>query len=94
MTKREQTYLCIINTLSRQLHFTIADCNAHIVAIEQRANEEIDRLRAEQVKQDQAKINSILESADDIWQELQQAEANVARLQSKLKFKKRAMREE
>lgn len=93
MTKRELKYLIIIYYQGRLISRVLRETNAHIAMIEQQANIELERLTAAQIKADQGKIDTVLESADTLWQELQQAEANVVRLQSKLKFKKRAMRE-
>lgn len=94
MTKRDKAYLRIINTLSRTLAFTIADCNAYIAQIETQANIELERLTARQIEADKAKIDTVLQSADALWQELQEAEARVRALQGKLKVKKRLLKQE
>ena len=94
MTRREQKYITIICWLIARQRLIEAETNAYIVTIETQANAEIDRLRLAQIQADQIKIDTVLQSADDIWQELQVTEANVVRLKNKLKFKKRAMREE
>lgn len=94
MTKREQRYLYIIYHQSQLINRVISETNAHIARIEADANAEIDRLRLAQVAHDQRKVDVALQSADELWQELQAAEANVVRLRGKLKGKKRMLREE
>lgn len=87
MTRRQlHASIAILGYLLKE---TIADCNAHIETMEQRANAELDRLRQAQVDHDQQKIATVLESAEVIWQEKEVVEARLKKAQLRRKEARR-----
>jgi len=73
---RRQLYASVA-ILGYLLQQTIVDCNDHLALMEARANAELDRLRLAQVEHDQQKINIVLESAQELWQEKEAIEAKL-----------------
>lgn len=73
MTKRELRYLFIINVLSLYQHRLIEDTNAHVAAMEEQANEQLQALLQRQVEMDGKVLDTWQENATLLWQELEGA---------------------
>ncbi len=93
MTRREKRYLFIIQVLLLKLDFVIRDTNLLIEEMEQAANAKLAVLLKKQVEADEVVLTCWEDNLDTVLKENEAIQQEIARLQRKLKVKKRLMRE-
>ncbi len=93
MTKREYRYLFLIWVLLRKVDFVIHDTNLLIEEMEQAANAKLAALLKKQVEADELVLTCWEDNLDTVLKENEAIQQEIARLQRKLKVKKRLVRE-
>ena len=93
MTRRELKYIFVIWVLLRKVDFVIRDTNQLIEEMEQAANAKLAALLKKQVEADEVVLTCWEDNLDTVLKENETIQQEIARLQRKLKVKKRVMRE-
>lgn len=93
MTRRERRYLFIINVMALQMHHLIRDTNEHIEQLEATANERLSELLQKQIEADTKVLECWENNVETLLTENERIAAEQDRLRSKLKVKRRLMRE-
>lgn len=93
MTKREMRYLFIINALLLKVQFVIRDTNHHIEQLEAIANERLSELLQKQIEADTKVLECWEENVETLLTENERIAAEQEKLRSKLKVKRRVLRE-
>ena len=89
MTKRELRYLFLISILLNKVNFVIRDTNLLIEEMEQAANAKLATLLKKQVEADELVLTCWEDNLDTVLKENEAIGQEIARLQRKLKVKKR-----
>lgn len=93
MTRRERRYLFIINVMALQMYHLIRDTNDHIEQLEATANERLSELLQKQIEADAKVLECWENNVETLLTENQRIAAEQEKLRSKLKVKRRLMRE-
>ncbi len=93
MTRRELRYIFIVWVLLRKVDFVVRDTNLLIEEMEQAANIKLSSLLKKQVEADELVLTCWEDNLDTVLKENEAIQQEIARLQRKLKVKKRLIRE-
>lgn len=94
MTRRERRYLFIIHVLLQKVQYVVRDTNDTITLLEQQTNLKLSELLQKQVEADKAILTVWEENTDILWQEKQELENKIVKINQKREVARRGHKEQ